>query len=87
MATLPAAYHKPQPALQKFDGDFIERRMREHRAWQEKVTLEACLEVVEEIEEAQRIAADRAEHDIRRSPLFRSNRHRHAISPLLGGAQ
>jgi len=33
----------------KFDADFIERRMREHRQWQESEQQRMALELIEEI--------------------------------------
>ena len=97
MASL-AANHAPALKLEivqqrdvrepvRFDSAFIERRMQEHRLWQEKEIQAACLEVVEEVDLAQLRAKETVERDIHRSPLFRSVRHRHAISPVLLGAK
>jgi hypothetical protein len=83
------AYSNPSEAksenanpLVTFNLAFIERRLREHRQWQEREMHSACLEVFEEVELAQELAADRVRRDIRRSPLFRV-RHRRAIHPAL----
>jgi ribosomal protein S3 len=65
-----------------FNLAFIERRLREHRQWQEREMHAACLEVFEEVELAQELAADHIARDIRRSPLFRI-RYRRAIHPAL----
>jgi hypothetical protein len=77
----PAKLSDPQQPI-TFDAAFIERRLREHQAWQTREMQSACLEVVEEVELAIQSAADRVRSDIRRSPLFRI-RHRHPISPAL----
>ena len=68
----------------KFNAAFIDARMREHRAWQEREMQSACLDIVEGVELAQQGAAERVARDIRRSPLFRSGRHhQRPISPAL----
>jgi hypothetical protein len=40
----------PPPERPKFDAEFIERRMREHKEWQERVTEALAQEFIDEIE-------------------------------------
>lgn len=81
-ATASPVQHSDSQQPVRFDAAFIERRLREHHAWQEREMRMACLDVVEEVELAIQHAADRVRSDIRRSPLFRG-RHRHPIAPAL----
>jgi hypothetical protein len=39
----------PKPAKVKFDAAFIERRMKEHKRWQERETRRLCEEIREEM--------------------------------------
>jgi len=39
----------PSKVPARFDQAFIERRMREHREWQERETVRLCEEVLDEI--------------------------------------
>lgn len=43
---------KPTPKMpsQRFDAKFVARRLREHRAWQEKETRRRCNEILDELE-------------------------------------
>jgi hypothetical protein len=41
----------------KFDAAFLERRMREHREWQEQATTELACEVLVEVRDAIEYAA------------------------------
>jgi hypothetical protein len=45
---LTLAAHNLRPAV-KFDAAFIERRMREHKAWQEEQAAESAAEIVDEV--------------------------------------
>ena len=42
----------PLPSKPAFNAEFIERRMAEHRAWQEQAEIELATEIVREIEGA-----------------------------------
>lgn len=38
----------PEPAV-KFDGAFLDRRMREHRRWQDTVAEQLCRDVLDDL--------------------------------------